>query len=52
VESWKEKLGFFDYTRLLVYYKHPVVEASSIPHCRKAIEALGVTLILDVFLLS
>ena len=43
-EPWKERLGFFDYTRLCSTYKHPVVEASNIPHCPKAVEALGVTL--------
>jgi len=38
----EERSRFFDYTRFCSTYKWVAVEASTIPHCRKAVEALGV----------
>jgi hypothetical protein len=34
--------GFFGYTRFCGTYKWVAVEASTVHHCRKAVEALGV----------
>jgi hypothetical protein len=43
-ESEEERSGFFDYTRLRNIYKHLAIEASNVPHCRKAAEALSAAL--------
>ena len=51
-ESGEERSGFFDCTRLRSMYKRPAVEASNIPHCRKAVKAPRRHSILDVFLLN
>jgi hypothetical protein len=38
----EERSEFFDCTRFCSTYKWVAVEASTIPHCRKAVDALGV----------
>lgn len=38
----EERSGFFDCTRFCSTYKWVAVGASTIPHCRKAVDALGV----------